>query len=620
MLGLASAGVGRTGIQPGGLVRQVDIWLIKATRYDDDGYPIRWIRSAIPSNSLACVWALVEDAISRQVFGPDVETRVHAIDETNTRVDIPAILTSHQAEGARAIVMLVGVQTNQYPRAMDIARSLRAAGVPVCLGGFHVSGCVAMLGEEAEELALARELGVSQFAGEAEPDRLDAVLRDALAGTLKPLYNFLKDQPGLQNVPVPLLPGPIVRRSFTRWSSFDLGRGCPFECSFCTIINVQGRKSRFRTADELESIIRLNAAQGVSKFFVTDDNFARNRNWEAYCDRLIELREREGLEARLLIQVDTMAHRIPGFIDKVVRAGVRLIFIGLENINPDNLEAAKKRQNRIEEYREMVLAWKRHPVVVSCGYIIGFPADTRESILRDVDLIKRELAIDVLYFNILTPLPGSEDHKRMKEAGVWMDPDFNKYDLNHRVTHHPKMSDAELDAVFHEASRRYYDFEHMERVFKRRVQLKNGMRLTTLYNLIAYREGPQREGVAFAEFGLGRIIDRRERRHGLPAENPLRFYARYAWRFARTMGAYAYTYGRLRLSVAKAWRAWGRQDEFPYVDEAIAAVDERLDPLVQETADRSTPYAKRRQESRLKSRLQEGLQPGSGLSGEAAGP
>lgn len=268
----------------------------------------------------------------------------------------------------------------------------------------------------------------------------------------------------------------------------------------------------------------------------------------------------------------------------------------------------------------MVLAWKRHPVVVSCGYIIGFPADTRESILRDVDLIKRELAIDVLYFNILTPLPGSEDHKRMKEAGVWMDPDFNKYDLNHRVTHHPKMSDAELDAVFHEASRRYYDFEHMERVFKRRVQLKNGMRLTTLYNLIAYREGPQREGVAFAEFGLGRIIDRRERRHGLPAENPLRFYARYAWRFARTMGAYAYTYGRLRLSVAKAWRAWGRQDEFPYVDEAIAAVDERLDPLVQETADRSTPYAKRRQESRLKSRLQEGLQPGPGLSGEAAGP
>ncbi|NTG51079.1 radical SAM protein [Agrobacterium rhizogenes] len=586
-------------------ISRVDIWLIKATRYDDNGYPIRWIRSAIPSNSLACVWALVDDATSRGVFGAGVDVQVHAIDETNRRVDIPAILKSHHAEGTRAIVMLVGVQTNQYPRAMDIARPLRQAGVPVCIGGFHVSGCVAMLGEDAEELALARELGVSQFAGEAEPDRLDAVLQDALADTLKPLYNHLKKEPVLPGSPVPLLPGPIVRRSFTHWSSFDLGRGCPFECSFCTIINVQGRHSRFRTADELERIVRLNAAAGVTKFFVTDDNFARNRNWEAYCDRLIELREREGLEVRLLIQVDTMAHRIPGFIDKVVKAGVRLIFIGLENINPDNLEAAKKRQNRIEEYREMVLDWKRHPVVVSCGYIIGFPADTRESILRDVDLIKRELAIDVLYFNILTPLPGSEDHKKMKDAGVWMDPDFNKYDLNHRVTHHARMSDAELDAVFHEASARYYDFEHMERVFKRRVQLKNGMRLTTLYNLIAYREGPRREGVAFAEFGLGRIIDRHERRHGMPLENPIPFYARYAWRFARTIAAYAYTYIRLRLSVAKAWRAWGRQDLFPYSDEAIAAVDMRNDPLVQETAARSTAYTKRRQENRLKARLGE---------------
>ncbi|WP_286202980.1 B12-binding domain-containing radical SAM protein [Rhizobium lusitanum] len=368
---------------------------------------------------------------------------------------------------------------------------------------------------------------------------------------------------------------------------------------------MQGRHSRFRTADELETIVRRNAAAGVTKFFVTDDNFARNRNWEAYCDRLIELREREGLEVRLLIQVDTMAHRIPGFIDKVVQAGVRLIFIGLENINPDNLEAAKKRQNRIEEYREMVLDWKRHPVVVSCGYIIGFPADTRESILRDVDLIKRELAIDVLYFNILTPLPGSEDHKKMKDAGVWMDPDFNKYDLNHRVTHHARMSDAELDAVFHEASERYYDFEHMERIFKRRVQLKNGMRLTTLYNLIAYREGPRREGVAFAEFGLGRIIDRHERRYGMPLENPVRFYARYAWRFVRTITAYAYTYIRLRLSVAKAWRAWGRQDLFPYTDEAIATIDMRNDPLVQETAARSTAYTKRRQENRLKAKLGE---------------
>ena len=88
----------------------------------------------------------------------------------------------------------------------------------------------------------------------------------------------------------------------------------------------------------------------------------------------------------------------------------------MENINPDNLAAAKKKQNRITEYREMLLAWKKHPVVITAGYIIGFPNDTRESILHDIEVIKRELPIDVIYFTNLTPLPGCEDHKRLLDA------------------------------------------------------------------------------------------------------------------------------------------------------------------------------------------------------------
>jgi len=67
--------------------------------------------------------------------------------------------------------------------------------------------------------------------------------------------------------------------------------GCPFQCSFCTIINVQGRKSRFRTADDLEAIVRDNCRQGITTFFITDDNMARNKHWEDFFDRLIELKE-----------------------------------------------------------------------------------------------------------------------------------------------------------------------------------------------------------------------------------------------------------------------------------------------------------------------------------------
>jgi len=95
-------------------------------------------------------------------------------------------------------------------------------------------------------------------------------------------------------------------------TSFDAGRGCPFICSFCTIINVQGRKSRRRSVGDIEKIIRNNSDQGIRDFFITDDNFARNRDWEPIFDRLIDMREREGIDVRLTLQVDTMCHRIKG--------------------------------------------------------------------------------------------------------------------------------------------------------------------------------------------------------------------------------------------------------------------------------------------------------------------
>src|ERR1019366_10360912 len=102
-----------------------------------------------------------------------------------------------------------------------------------------------------------------------------------------------------------------------------------------------------------------------------------------------------------------------------------------ENINPDALAGAKKRQNKITEYRAMLLKWKQVGVLTCCGYILGFPGDTEKSILHDVRIIQKEWHIDLLEFFILTPLPGSEDHQKLYNAGVAMDPDMNKYDVNH---------------------------------------------------------------------------------------------------------------------------------------------------------------------------------------------
>ena len=162
-------------------------------------------------------------------------------------------------------------------------------------------------------------MGVSLYAGEAE-DRLDEVLIDAANGALKPIYNYMKDLPGISHTPSPFLPKERVRRTAGKFSSFDAGRGCPFQCSFCTIINVQGRKSRYRSPDEVERIIRENIAQGITRFYITDDNFARNKEWEPIFDRIIKLREVDRLRIKFIIQVDTLCHKIPNFIEKAGRA------------------------------------------------------------------------------------------------------------------------------------------------------------------------------------------------------------------------------------------------------------------------------------------------------------
>jgi radical SAM superfamily enzyme YgiQ (UPF0313 family) len=243
--------------------RRFQLILIKPSHYDDDGYVIQWFRSIMPSNSLAALYGLAIDAAERQVLGADVAIDVNPFDETNTRIKPSKIIARFKRHGGIGLVGLVGVQSNQFPRAMDIARPLRAAGVPAVIGGFHVSGCFSMLPDVQPDLQEAIDLGIALFAGEAE-ERLDVLLRDAAGGKLQPIYNYLNDLPSIESAPVPFLLRKHVKRTVGNYSTFDAGRGCPYQCSFCTIINVQGRKSRRRSPDDVETIIRQNWAEGFT--------------------------------------------------------------------------------------------------------------------------------------------------------------------------------------------------------------------------------------------------------------------------------------------------------------------------------------------------------------------
>ena len=497
--------------------------IIKPSHYDDDGYVIQWFRAFVASNSLGCVYALACDAQSRQVLGENVEIVVNAYEECHTVIPTRKIIRRIRNHGGRGLVMLAGVQSNQFPRAADLAREFRQAGIPVAVGGFHVSGCLAMLTQVPREIEAIQQMGVTLFAGEAE-GRMDALFQDACHGRMKPVYNYLRDLPSLAGRPTPFLPRD-VSRGYVYFTPFDCGRGCPFHCSFCTIINVQGHASRFRGADDVERLVRAGAANGARRFFITDDNMARNKNWEAIFDRLIALGEDEGIRLKLMIQVDAQAHKIPNFLEKAARAGCTRVFIGLESINAENLRAANKPQNNVAQYRTMLQAWRGHGVMTYGGYILGLPADTPESIDRDIRTIQEELPIDLLEFMILIPLPGSADHKSLYERGVPLDPDMNRYDGEHVVTAHGRMTPDQLREAYDRAWHLYYSPQHVRTLLRRARASRVGVQCMEAAILGVY--GSYRfERLHPLQGGLLRRMVRTTRRPGLPRENPLLFYPR----------------------------------------------------------------------------------------------
>jgi radical SAM superfamily enzyme YgiQ (UPF0313 family) len=547
--------------------------LIKPSHYDNDGYVIRWWRGGLPSNSLACLYGIALECRERQVLGADFEIDIEAIDETNWKVRVEDLTHSIKAADA-GMVMLVGVQSNQFPRSFDIAKQFRNREIQVAIGGFHVSGTLSMLPERDPGVQEMMDLGVSVFAGEAE-GRLEGLLQDAVAGKLQPLYNFLGDLPHLEGQPLPIIPRQQIERVTGHTTSFDAGRGCPFQCSFCTIINVQGRKSRRRTADDIEAVIRGNVAQGVYGFFITDDNFARNKDWETLLDRIIELREKEGWGLSFTIQVDTLCHKLPNFIEKCAKAGVRRCFIGLENINPDSLLGAKKRQNKITDYREMMLAWKQAKIMTVGGYILGFPNDTPASIVRDIKIIQDELPIDMLEFFFLTPLPGSEDHKTLYAKGVPMDPDLNKYDLDHVTVAHSNMSKAEWECAYRLAWDTYFSWEHVETIMRRAAATGNNVGKIKTYALYFKGYHPI-EHVHPLEGGALRLKSRHERRPHLPVEPAWLFYPRY---FAET-AVKAVRWTRLAIRLERlARKVKNDPQRLEYTDQALTLLVDEVENL-----------------------------------------
>ena len=456
---------GVTLVQP---TEKLHIVLIKPSKYDDDGYVIRFWKGVLPSNTLNVLHGLTEDVKERRVFG-DLAIEVTTYDETAEKVPVKKIIGWSREPGTKVLVGLVGVQTNQFPRALDMARLFRAQNIAVIIGGFHASGTINMLGEQEPDIQeLVRE-SICVVSGEVE-GKWEMILGDFLDGELKPIYSFAQDLQSLVDIgssPLPKTsPKTMGHFAYPTFGTADTSRGCPFACTFCTIINVQGRKMRERSPESMAALLRRNyLTHGVSFYFFTDDNFARKKLWRETFEAIIQLRQ-EGIKITFMMQVD-LARKPKDFVELAAQAGCTQVFIGMESVNPENLKAEGKKQNNVDEYRAIIKEWHDAGVVVHTGYIIGLPWDSKEQVPKDIDFLMNELGPDQASFFMLTPLPGSHDHREMRKRGEWMDPDFNKRDSFHATIKHPRMTAEEWTDAYENAWESFYSKENMIKILSR---------------------------------------------------------------------------------------------------------------------------------------------------------
>jgi hypothetical protein len=143
------------------------IVLIKPSKYDDDGYVIRFWKGVLPSNTLNVLQGLTEAVKDSRVFG-DLGLEIVTFDETAERLPVRKIIRWSRRPGTKLVVGLVGVQTNQFPRAFDLARQFRAGGIDVIIGGFHTSGTINMLGDQEPEIQALVKESITIVSGEVE--------------------------------------------------------------------------------------------------------------------------------------------------------------------------------------------------------------------------------------------------------------------------------------------------------------------------------------------------------------------------------------------------------------------------------------------------------------------
>src|ERR1700730_8510801 len=493
-LGASQSALSRASMQPEPC-RTVRVYFIKPSRYDEEGY-VQFFRYGVQPNNTLTVLAALNDTFNKRYSAQrNVYLQTVLWDEICDGVVSPetirAIKEKAREDGVELLIGLAGVQSNQYPRGRDLGLQFVAQGLPTMMGGFHVSGY-------PESCKFLNTCGITTIVGEAE-NLWGEIVEDFLRGELKLHYAVregIRAKTGQEDIIVPLTPEaqlPVIDdRYLTRFfnesmTTIDTSRGCPFTCSYCSVKNVMGRTMRSREPNAVVHWVRdAIRYHGIQSLFLVDDDFFRSPRWEDILNGLVEVKK-EYPRLSFMMQVDVDAscyanvtegetegakhRRSKRFVDLAARAGCYQAFVGIESLNPDNLNFATKYQNTddrqgkgkleagrahgMDTHRRVVNNWHKVGVSVHAGYMLGFPFDGPDC-GRVAAATLKKIGFDIVSFFIMTPLPGTEDQARFTKEGAIIDWDFNQLDSQHVTLKHDKLDKESWLGAYRDAYLGFY--------------------------------------------------------------------------------------------------------------------------------------------------------------------
>ena len=364
--------------------------------------------------------------------------------------------------GAQADLVGITFHTPSAGHAYEIAARFQARGIPVVMGGPHVTLVPEEAAQHADVIFVGEAEGLwPEFLCAFEQGQHQKVYRQAQVPSLEHVPQARKDL--------------FHRKDLTNGVLFA-SRGCPNTCDFCTLSVMY--KNRLRKRPVAEVAAEFASFKGKVIIF-WDDNIAGDLDYAKELFRAIAPYKKWWSS-----QASIHAGQDEAFLDLAARSGCKQLFLGLESISQASMNEVHKRFNRVESYAEIIGRIHAHGIAVQAGLVFGFDSDTPAIFDETLDFLEA-VGVQNATFNILTPFPGTRLFQRLEAEGRILTRDWSKYNSRADVVFQPKnMSSEELLAGYQRAVRRFYSLGSIKKRLSRSpVELGWTLPLNLIYHV-----------------------------------------------------------------------------------------------------------------------------------------